>query len=183
VSKPVATAQEVILHCHTASSCAAVSLIEVTVQRRSATQLQLVYRVSGDMTQLRVPVALTVERRDELWRHTCAEAFIAVPEHAAYAEFNLAPSCCWAAYEFSNYRQDMRPATVPTPVISVSQSARLLEIAALVSLPEQFTDTARLQMSLTMVIEDQAGRYSNWAAHDTTAKPDFHHRDSFVISI
>jgi hypothetical protein len=77
----------------------------------------------------------------------------------------------------------MRPATVTTPVISVSQSASLLEIAALVSLPEQFTDTARLQMSLTMVIEDQAGRYSYWAARHTTAKPDFHHRDSFVISI
>jgi hypothetical protein len=183
VNERVAAAQEVNLHCHSASSCAAVSSINVTVRRRSATQLQLVYCVSGDIAQLRVPVALNVERRDELWRHTCAEAFIAVPEHAAYVEFNLAPSCCWAAYEFSNYRQDMRPATVQAPNISVSQSARLLEVAALVSLPAQFADAASLQMSLTMVIEDQAGQHSYWAAHHAAAKPDFHHRDSFVISI
>jgi uncharacterized protein YbdZ (MbtH family) len=155
----------------------------VTAQRRSAAQLQLVYRVSGDMAQLRVPVVLNAERRDELWRHTCGEVFVAMPDQAAYAEFNLAPSCCWAAYEFSNYRQDMRPATVQTPVISVSQSASLLEIAALVSLPTQFADAASLQMSLTMVIEDHAGQYSYWAVHHATAKPDFHHRDSFVINI
>jgi hypothetical protein len=179
----VAAAQEIKLHCHPASSCAAVNAISVMAQRRSATQLQLVYRVSGAIAQLRVPTALTVERRDELWRHTCAEVFLAVPEHAAYTEFNFAPSGCWAAYEFSSYRQDMRSAFVQAPVISVSQSAHLLEIVALVSLPAQFADAAILQMSLTMVIEDQAGEHSYWAAQHSAAKPDFHCRDSLIVSI
>lgn len=183
MSKPVAATQEVRLHCHPATRCAAISDLRVTVQRVSATQLQLRYRVSGELTQLRIPSANKPERCDELWRHTCAELFVAVPDQVPYVEFNLSPSTCWAAYAFSSYRQDMQAACVEPPVITARQYGHVLEIDARVQLPETFADVATLQASLTMVIEDQAGQYSYWAAHHAAAKPDFHCRDSFVIAI
>jgi hypothetical protein len=142
-----------------------------------------VYQVSGDLAQLRIADLCPTQRRDELWQHTCAELFVAVPGQAAYVEFNLAPSSCWAAYEFDDYRQGMRLATVAAPVITAQQSAQLLEIDARVELPPQFATAASLQASFAAVIEDHAGQHSYWAVQHATAKPDFHHRDSFVVYI
>jgi hypothetical protein len=145
--------------------------------------LQLSYRVSGDPAELRIPVIDKTERRDELWRHTCAELFVAAPSQDCYAEFNLSPSTCWAAYEFSGYRQGIRTASVAAPLIVVKQMGQVLEIDARVELPETFVATNVLQASLTMVIEGSAGQYSYWAVQHAAAKPDFHCRDSFVVNI
>jgi hypothetical protein len=183
VNQSVIAVQEVMLHCHPTTRCAAISNIRVMLQRLSATQLQLRYRVSGDLAELRIPVIAKAERRDELWRCTCAELFVAAPGHASYVEFNLSPSIGWAAYEFSSYRQDMRAASVAAPVISVKQAGQVLEIDAAVQLPETLAATHTLQASLTMVIEDSAGQYSYWAAHHAAAKPDFHSRESFVVNM
>lgn len=153
------------------------------MQRLSATQLQLGYRVSGNLVNLCIPAVVKAERCDELWRHTCAELFVAEPHREPYVEFNLAPSTCWAAYEFSSYRQGLRAASCEAPAIVVRQIDRLLEIDARLQLPAVFAATANLQASVTMVIEDSAGQYSYWAANHATAKPDFHCRDSFVLNI
>lgn len=183
VGKLVTAVQDVELRCHLASSCAAISSIRVAVQRVSATQVQLSYRVAGDIAQIRIPAITDSERRDELWQHTCAELFVGLPGQTAYVEFNLSPSSCWAAYEFGNYRDDMRQASVDAPAIIVKQSTQLLQLDARVELPASFAATASLQASLTMVIEDHAGGYAYWAANHAAAKPDFHCRDSFIVNI
>lgn len=176
-------ASEVILLCHPTSQRGAIDDIRVTMRRMSATRLQLNYRVSGELDKLRVPSMIEAERRDELWRHSCAELFIAEPDRAPYVEFNFSPSTCWAAYEFSGYRQDMHAADCDAPVIVVRQSGRELEIDAQVTLPASFAAADLLQASVTMVIEDNVGQYSYWAAQHATAQPDFHCRSSFVLSI
>ena len=175
-------ASEVSLLCHPTSQRGAIGDIRVTMRRVSATQLQLNYRVSGELDKLRIPSMAKAERCDELWRHTCAELFVAEPDRTPYVEFNLSPSTCWAAYEFSDYRQDMRAANCDAPVIVVRQSERVLEIDAQVALPARFAATGLLQASVTMVIEDSVG-HSYWAAQHAAAQPDFHCRQSFVLSI
>jgi hypothetical protein len=176
-------AQEVHLRCHAASQCAAINEIRVSVQRLSTAQLQLSYQVSGDISQLRIQAPTEPERRDELWRHTCAELFVAEADIPAYAEFNLSPSSCWAAYEFDDYRQGMQAANVMPPVITLMQTEQLLIVNARVQLPERHATATVLQASVTMVIESNIGEYSYWAAQHVTVKPDFHCRDSFVLSI
>jgi hypothetical protein len=181
VSKSVAATQTLSLRCHPATSNAAIDDIRVTLQRLSANRLQLCYRVLGDLAQLRIPIVGKPERCDELWRHTCAELFVAEAEQSSYLEFNFSPSTCWAAYEFSGYRQGMCAVHVATPLIVVAQTEQVLEIVADVRLPETFAVNAALRASLTMVIEDGAGQYSYWAVQHATAKPDFHCRESFVV--
>src|SRR5947207_206897 len=97
------------LTLHQDSLCLAATHIEVDVARPRAGSLALAYLVTGNIAELRIPSVEASCRAEELWRHTCFEAFISSGE--AYYEFNFAPSMQWAAYWFSSYRNGMRVAT------------------------------------------------------------------------
>jgi hypothetical protein len=108
---------------------------------------------------------------DGLWRTTCFEAFVAAGE--GYDEFNLSPSGEFAAYRFSAYRAGM--ARLDTELSVVWSSGRL---EATVPLRE---DARRL--ALSAVVEESDGALSYWALRHAPGKPDFHHRDTFALSI
>jgi hypothetical protein len=130
------------------------------------------YRVTGEIARVRVPAAAPSARTDELWRHTCFEAFLSCGE-SRYVELNFAPSSAWAAYRFDGYRSGMRPwLEIDAPQIrfSVQDDALVLEaMLPAVSLP---ADEA---VGLSAVVEDVDGDVSYWAlAHSDPARPDFH---------
>src|ERR1700730_402587 len=64
------------LKVHPDSLCSAVTHIEVEVMRPCAGSLLLSYLVTGRISDLRIPPAVAAARTDELWRHTCFEAFV-----------------------------------------------------------------------------------------------------------
>src|SRR5258707_15535221 len=92
---------------HPDSRCAAVASIAVEAARARGGGLTLHYLVTGKIGDLRLPPATAPARADELWRHTCFEAFIRAPASGGYFELNFAPSTQWAAYRFSRYREGM----------------------------------------------------------------------------
>src|SRR5580704_12597995 len=92
------------LKLHPDSTSAAASSVEVEIVRPQESVLLLLYVVIGKTSGLRLPSIVTPARADELWRHTCFEAFIGVPPRIGYYEFNFSPSTQWAAYRFSDYR-------------------------------------------------------------------------------
>src|SRR5215475_5862387 len=100
-----------ILKRHPDSFSSAATRVEVEVARRHADSLVLRYLVSGRIGDLRLPCVTPPARADQLWQHTCFEAFVGSSAHAGYYEFNFAPSTQWAAYRFGSYRKDMRVAT------------------------------------------------------------------------
>ena len=61
---------------HPDSPCAAATHIEVDVARPLAGGLLLSYVVAGKIGDLVMPAVTALARADELWRHTCFEAFI-----------------------------------------------------------------------------------------------------------
>src|ERR1700739_2784793 len=95
------------LKLHPGSGFAIVRQVKVEVTQPRAGGLVLRYVVSGKLDELALPVATAPARADELWRHTCFEAFIQPSPGKAYYEFNFAPSTQWAAYRFDNYRAGM----------------------------------------------------------------------------
>ena len=97
-----------LLKLHPDSRCRAVTQIEVDIARPRADGLVLSYIVTGTMSDIRMPPVAAAARSDELWQHTCFEAFVRAPSGAGYYEFNFAPSTQWAAYRFSGYRSGMR---------------------------------------------------------------------------
>ncbi len=119
------------------------------------------------------------KRRDELWRTTCCEVFLA-KESGAYVEFNLSPSGNWAAYQFNSYREGMTDLELPfEPEISVTPSSSHFFLYA--ELPFLGDEYARL--SLSAVLEEIDGTKSYWALNHPAGPPDFHHRDCFALKL
>lgn len=175
------------LTCHpsvlSAEVSAAVTSIVIRAARVSTHELQLQYCLTGRLADLRIPMVSASRREDELWRHTCAELFVAEPNQEAYCEFNFSPSTQWAAYEFSRYRQGMKPAACSAPSIAVTQTEQALTLNVVVQLPVSLARSPVLQASITMVVERSDGTHSYWAVNHATDTPDFHHRQSFVLTI
>ncbi len=91
------------------------------------------YTLHADMTQVRIPPQRGGSPVDGLWRHTCFEAFIGLPETGPYYEFNFSPAGDWAAYRFGAYRESAAGAPVaPPPHLQVYRNAERLELSATV---------------------------------------------------
>jgi hypothetical protein len=137
--------------------------------------------VSGRIGGLRLPPVVARVRADELWRHTCFEAFVRPSTGSAYYEFNFSPSTQWAAYQFSSYRSGMRVATeIAAPRIEVRSTAESYTLHAALKL-DQLSPPWRL--GLSAVLEETNGRKSHWALAHPPGKADFHHADCFALEL
>jgi len=169
----------------------AVRSVDVNVSGLQDGTLELGYVLAGDLHRLRIPRPRASRHADELWKHTCFEAFIGVRGSDSYFELNVAPSTERAVYSFKSYRQGMAPVNLRHPPrISVAQSTDQLEVDVnldLRALPGLFdNDKASrpaLRVALAAVVEDENGRLSYWALKHAPDKPDFHHPDSFVLEL
>ena len=174
------------LKLHPDSLCFATTHIEVDVARPSAGSLVLFYFVTGKISDLRIPSVIPGGHADELWRHTCFEAFIRSSQDEGYYEFNFAPSTQWAAYWFSSYRSGMRVATeISAPRIEVQSDAGLYALQASLDLDRvsSLPHDAVWHLGLSAVLEETSGRKSYWAFAHPPGKPDFHHSVCFAHEI
>lgn len=143
--------------------------------------LLLVYRIAGDIAGLAIPEPQLPGPADELWRHTCCEAFVAAAGEAGYREFNFSPSGQWAAYAFSGYRQRADWPVPLAPRIGFSRSAEALVLEAL--LPLALLPAGDMHLGLTAVTEAADGRLGYWALAHPGENPDFHRREAFSLDI
>jgi|SRR6478672_2253833 hypothetical protein len=173
------------LKLHPDSPCGAATHIEVNVARPHAGSLVLSYFVTGKICDLRLPPVVTAVRAEELWQHTCFEAFVGTSANAAYYEFNFAPSTQWAAYRFSGYRNGMCVADeVSAPVIEVQWSPECYTLRASLALDwsSRLPRDAGWRLGLSALIEETSGRKSHWALAHPPGKADFHHSDCFAMN-
>ena len=169
------------LKLHPDSVCAAATHVDVDVARPRAGSLVLRYVVTGTISDLQLPPVTAAARADELWRHTCFEAFVRPSPGAGYYEFNFAPSTQWAAYRFDSYRDGMRAAAeIGAPRIEVQTAPSRYVLQASVDL-DQLPRPWRL--GLAAVIEETRGRKSYWALAHPPGKADFHQPDGFALEV
>ena len=175
-----------VLRLHPDSPCSAATCVEVEVARPRAGSLTLRYLVTGKMSDLRMPPPAAPARADELWQHSCFEAFVRNSADAGYYEFNFSPSTQWAAYGFSSYRKGMRVATeISAPRIEAQSGPECYTLQASMEL-DQFSTLRRdagWRLGLAALIEETNGRKSYWALAHPPGKPDFHHPDCFVYEL
>lgn len=173
------------LLAHPAAPCGPVRHLDVDAQRGPDGQLRLAWRLEADLSQLRLPAAAAPNRADALWRHTCFEAFIAVPPSTAYCELNFSPSGEWSAYSFNGYRTGMMALHVAAPAASWRQGAGQLALHVVMPLRQLLPvdGVGDLRLALCAVIEDRSGTISYWALRHPPGKPDFHHPDGFVLEL
>jgi hypothetical protein len=175
-----------VLKRHPDSLCHAVRQIEVDIARPRPDALTLSYTVTGTMSDILMPPVVAAARSDDLWHHTCFEAFVRAPSDAGYHEFNFSPSTQWAAYRFSGHRSGMRMADeIDAPRIEVQSEPQAFTLRASLDLRglPVLARKASWQIGLSAVIEDAGGVMSYWALAHPPGKPDFHHADCFALEL
>jgi hypothetical protein len=145
--------------------------------------LDLVYRFLGDLSALLIPPPVSPASADELWQHTCCEAFLAKESGTAYREYNFSPSGQWACYRFSDYRQrddsfvpEAAPSTEFQPLDDGFQLHANIPAPLLPPGP-------LLRLGLSAVIEAADGSKDYWALAHAAERPDFHLRQTFTLSL
>lgn len=165
---------------HPAFPCEAVAAIAIEAERPSPGRLLIRYRLSGVTDALVLPPE-SAGRADELWRHTCLEAFVQPAPGPGYLELNLSPGGAWAAYDFAGPRQGMQPADLSPPQARRRDGDGSLEIAVAWDLA--FPTPAAWRLGVTAVIEEAGGRLSYWALAHPPGRPDFHDPDCFTLEL
>jgi hypothetical protein len=173
---------EVQLLCHPQSDASGVTGIDVNITRVRGGRVKIVYRVSGAVGELEIPVPFQPDRVDGLWKNTCFEIFMARSPDKIYLEYNFSPSSHWAAYQFSDYRHDMADAATVAPDISLEQDDAVLIISATLQIPDEWQESD-LQVGLSAILATKSGNMSYWALAHPQDQPDFHHKDCFALQL
>ncbi|MFO1467289.1 MAG: DOMON-like domain-containing protein [Steroidobacteraceae bacterium] len=167
---------------HPSTPATPVQAVVATLEAGPGGSLEYTVRIEAPRQALAWPASRPAAFRDELWRHTCVELFARADEEA-YREFNFSPSSEYALYDFDGYRSGMRPVPASRgPVIRWREEREAMTINTLI--PGELFEVHRRTpsaLALAAVIETLDGRQSFWALHHPARKPDFHHRDGFIL--
>lgn len=144
--------------------------------------LFLQFKFSGNWTKLHLGKSIlqNTSRKDELWQHTCFEAFIG--NEKRYIEVNLSPQGSWNVYEFSGYREGMKPSQAEILYSQFKDTNNQLSFFYILRIP-LLNQLKNRQASLTTVAEHVRGFKSYWATKHTRGKPDFHAPESFILPV
>jgi hypothetical protein len=162
-----------------------VRAIRVVVRRRQV-ELELGFRLDGNVSSIRLTPSSGPQNPTELWRHTCFETFVAIDGQAAYHEFNFAPSGEWRVYAFRAYRAAaplMNALHVLSVTTRVTGQRVELDTRIVLSGLSAVHLHSPLRLGLSAVIESQEGSLSYWALRHPTDKPDFHDAAAFSFRL
>jgi hypothetical protein len=123
-------------------------------------------------------------RRDEIWRTTCFEFFLAIENKAQYWEFNMSPSGDWNVYVMDAYRQvGMREETrikrFPFEVHRESRRSLSLELA--INLDPIIAREKPIEVGIASIIQTLNRQETYWALVHPRPEADFHLREGFVL--
>lgn len=140
----------------------------------------------SSLGKLAIPAAQPPGPADGLWQHTCFEVFLGVPGEPQYREYNFSPSGQWAVYAFRAWRErieDFVPAATPTVTCMQADGTLVLEAHVPAELLPTVPAGSDLQVNLAAVIERKDGQFEYWTLRHVAAQPDFHARETFVLTL
>lgn len=153
---------------------------------RSGDKLLLRYRITGNVEQILLPAkAISPSRREDLWKATCFELFVAIPNRPEYWEFNMSPSRDWNVYKMDAYRRvgfREEIAFEQLPFVYRYIPGKLsLDIT--VDLSPILVPKQKVQIGITTILQTIDGKETLWALSHPGAQADFHLKESFSIRI
>lgn len=151
----------------------------------SQRRLILSYSAGGALEKILWPASLSskTQRKDELWKHTCFEAFIKPEGQDQYWEINLSPSGDWNVYRFTSYRDGVtKEEAIQSLHPTFRRDGEQWRLSCELWVPA-WANAIGLEVGLTSVIEEISGEISYWAIHHAGPQPDFHLAESFTSHI
>ena len=148
--------------------------------------LRVHYSLAGDFASVALPRASTNPiRKDELWKSTCFEFFLAPEDQPQYWEFNLSPSGDWNVYRMDSYRRvGFREETSILDLQrQIERGPDVFRLNAAVDLSLLGLENNVIRMGIAAVIEAEAGDQTYWALTHPASQADFHRREGFILSL
>ncbi|NBP98187.1 MAG: hypothetical protein EBU51_01100, partial [Synechococcaceae bacterium WB6_3A_227] len=117
--------------------------------------LYLRYQLEGPLEELLIPECKPLGiRNNNLWQHTCFEAFWAEVNSTTYWELNYSVNSDWNIYKFSNYRSNqVEEQYIPNFKPIHRQSKNSLSIGLTIELPACIAADTNLQFGFAAVLE------------------------------
>jgi len=153
---------------------------------RSGNKFLLHYEVTGGIGQILLSSkSSSPSRTDYLWKATCFEFFIAIPDQPEYWEFNMSPSGDWNIYKMDAYRRvGFREETDFTELPFVfRRSTVTLSLDISVDLSPILKPRQKVQVGIAAIIQTKGRNETYWALAHPGSQADFHLRDSFTLKI
>jgi hypothetical protein len=144
----------------------------------------LEYSLSGDLESVLLPPASSnPQRKDELWKATCFEFFLAVKGQTGYWEFNLSPSGDWNAYRIDAYRRiGFREETAISQLpFEFQKGSDEYALGVFLDLTDLITSGLEIQLGIAAIVQTKDGNETYWALVHPASQPDFHARESFIL--
>ena len=155
------------------------------IERRED-QLSVRYHVKGNIASIKIPESSKMPmRKDDLWKMTCFEIFIALEEQTQYWEFNMSPSSNWNVYHMDAYRQvNMReePLFKALP-FTFHKTDDELKLDISINMSSILPLDQKINIGVTAIIQTFDGSESYWALTHPGTQADFHIRDGFTIQL
>ncbi len=151
--------------------------------------LHLDYVLKADLREIFLPEPVDgTSRADNLWEHTCFEAFVALENSSEYLEVNLSPSGQWNIYDFKSYRGSRveadqiscKPMILKAKTNFNMQTDLDLRGVSWIKNSKKYAD---LVLGLTGVVELKDKVKSYCALTHKSDKPDFHRKESFILRL
>jgi hypothetical protein len=148
--------------------------------------LTLKYSLSGALEEVLLPrVSLNPSRRDDLWKETCFEFFVAVKDQPGYWEFNMSPSGDWNVYRMDAYRRVgfREERAIDKLPFEVQYQPDIFQLHVTVDLSPMLQPIEDLEIGIAAVIQTQDGETTYWALAHPAPQADFHLRESFTLAL
>lgn len=158
--------------------------IIVTLKRETGL-LAIRFELQSALSGISIPPHADIPlRKKNLWEETCFEFFLKPEGSAQYWEFNLSPSGDWNVYRFESYRQDMQEEKAFTSLpFSVDAGTNSLHLSLELDMGKIISKDQYLKAAVSAVIKTTQGNITYWAPAHHGTKPDFHHKDCFVVEL
>jgi hypothetical protein len=148
--------------------------------------ITLHYALQGNTEAILLPsVSAHPARKDDLWKSTCFEFFLAIKDEPQYWEFNMSPAGDWNIYCMDAYRRiGFREETrLSQLAFEFKRDTGQYSVDASVDLDPVIRSDAELQVAVAAILQTTRGNESYWALLHPASQPDFHLRESFILAL
>jgi hypothetical protein len=162
---------------------------DITIKGRILRQNNLLtihYALAGKIEDIFLPSpSVNPSRKDDLWKTTCLEFFLAVKNLPQYWEFNISPSRDWNVYYMDAYRRIgfRQEASIQWFDSEMQKSTNVFLLNAAVDLNPIIQVEQMLEVGVTAVIQTKEGSETYWALTHPAPEADFHLRQSFLLAM